>query len=348
MNKIKVVVVDDSALMRKIISDMLNEEEDIEVIKTCKNGQDLINNIDNLKPDVITLDVEMPILDGIGALRELKTKGYNIPVIMLSSVTQEGSIQTIESLRLGAFDFVPKPSGSISLDIEKVKQLLVEKIRAVPLCKRNVHSKIVRKPIETKVKRETKRVSNVKPSAVVIGASTGGPKALFNVITELPSDLGVPVFIVQHMPKSFTKVFAERLNGNSKLKVIEAEDGMKIEKNVVYIAKGGYHMEISKNKHISLNEDPSVWGVRPAVDKLFESATKVYGEKIVSALLTGMGKDGAKGTELIKDAGGITIAEDESTCVIYGMPKAAYSTGKVDYMLPLHKISNKIVELVKG
>ena len=150
------------------------------------------------------------------------------------------------------------------------------------------------------------------------------------------------------MPKTFTKVFSERLDNNSNLKVVEAENGMRVENNVVYIAKGGYHMEIGSDKKIILNEDAPIWGVRPAVDKLFISASKVYGDKLLSAVLTGMGKDGAKGTEVIKDFGGVTISEHQSTCVIYGMPKAAYNTGKVDFVLPLDKIAPKITELVKG
>lgn len=356
MDKIKVIVVDDSALMRKIISDMLNEDNEIEVIKTCKNGEDLLKKIDDLDADVITLDVEMPILDGKGALKELKRRKKDIPVIMLSSVTSEGSTQTIECLRLGAFDFVSKPSGAISLDIEEVKESLVEKIKMAARKNEYVHidretknDKITEKSNDIPFKKVNyKDFLNKKISAVVIGASTGGPRALFDVITELPRNLGVPVFVVQHMPKTFTKVFSERLDNNSNLKVVEAENGMRVENNVVYIAKGGYHMEISSDKKIILNEDAPIWGVRPAVDKLFVSASKVYGDKLLSAVLTGMGKDGAKGTEVIKDFGGVTISEHQSTCVIYGMPKAAYNTGKVDFVLPLDKIASKITELVKG
>lgn len=356
MGKIKVVVVDDSALMRKMISDMLNGENDIEVIKTFKNGEELLNKIDDLDPDVITLDVEMPILDGKSALKELKRRKKDIPVIMLSSMTSEGSNETIECLRLGAFDFVSKTSGAISLDIGEVKESLVEKIKMASKKSEYVHierefknykinEKLVDNPI---TKSYYKCDFNKKISAVVIGASTGGPRALFNVITNLPKNIGVPIFIVQHMPETFTKVFSERLNCNSNLKVVEAENGMKVENNVVYIAKGGYHMEISLDKKIVLNKDNPIWGVRPAVDKLFISASKVYGDKLISVVLTGMGKDGAKGTEVIKNFGGVTISEDRSTCIIYGMPKAAFNTGKVDFVLTLDKIGSKLTELVKG
>jgi len=184
--------------------------------------------------------------------------------------------------------------------------------------------------------------------AVVIGASTGGPKALYQVITALPIDIGVPVFVVQHMPIGFTKAFAQRLNLNSKLKVGEALDNEKIEKNVVYIAPGGYHMEIGSDKRIHLNTEPTIWGVRPAVDKLFISAASVYGSRLLSVILTGMGRDGAIGTATVKDNGGITMAEHESTCIIYGMPKAAFETGKVDEIVPLPNVAEEIKKFVMG
>ncbi|AYE33459.1 chemotaxis protein CheB [Clostridium septicum] len=181
---------------------------------------------------------------------------------------------------------------------------------------------------------------------IVIGASTGGPKAIEKVLKYLPYDLGVPVLIVQHMPRGFTKSFADRLNKCCNIRVLEATTGMKIEKNTAYIAPGGYHMEVESNNKIYLNEDPAIWGVRPAVDKLFESASKVYKKNVISVILTGMGRDGANGTKAIKEAGGTTISEDESTCTIYGMPKMAYETGAVDFVLPLHEISNKLKDLL--
>ena len=181
---------------------------------------------------------------------------------------------------------------------------------------------------------------------VVIGASTGGPKAIEKVLVELPKDLGVSILIVQHMPKGFTKSFAERLNKCCNLEVLEASDGMNIEKNKVYIAPGGYHMEVSKSNRISLNDEASIWGVRPAVDKLFLSISKVYNSNVISVILTGMGKDGAAGTKAIKLKGGTTISQDEESCVIYGMPKATYETGYVDYVFPLNKIAYNIKSLL--
>ncbi|MDD7794643.1 protein-glutamate methylesterase/protein-glutamine glutaminase [Clostridium sp. 'White wine YQ'] len=348
MDKIKILVVDDSALMRKFVSDLINQEDDMEAIATARNGKELLSKLIDLKPDVITLDVEMPEMDGIATLKELKASRINIPVIMLSSLTASGSRLTMDCLKLGAFDFVQKPSGSISLDIKKVAKDLTEKIRNTRFYNKNrrITSPMKLPEVAVDIVGKGKKIEG-KIKAVVIGASTGGPKALNNVLPFLPKNLDVPVFVVQHMPKGFTKAFAERLNETSDMHVVEAEHGMIIENNTIYIAKAGYHMEVGADKRIYLNEEPSIWGVRPAVDKLFLSSSKVYGKNLLSVILTGMGKDGAQGTAAVKDAGGITISEDERTCTIYGMPKAAYETGKVDLVLPLNEIKNTIVKIIK-
>lgn len=361
MDKLKVMVVDDSALMRKVISDMINEENDMEVISTARNGEEMLTKLTTLKPDVVTLDVEMPKMDGISALKNLKDRGIEVKVIMLSSLTTSSSKLTLECLHLGAADFIAKPSGSISLDIDKVKQELVGKIRIISKIKKSLIVPRVNRVSPVSKVSEDKSANNIvskrqvsndlinkKIDAVVIGASTGGPKALYEVITNISSDIGVPILVVQHMPKGFTKAFAERLNNNSSLKVVEATHNEHIEKNCVYIAPGGFHMEVSKDKRISLNQEPTIWGVRPAVDNLFISASKVYKEKLLSAVLTGMGKDGAYGTAVVKEFGGYTLSEDEATCTIYGMPKATFETGKVDEVVYLNDVSNRINKLVKG
>lgn len=362
MGKIKIIVVDDSAFMRKAISDMIESENNFEVVAKFRDGRELVEMVDKYNPDIITLDVHMRDLDGLATLKELKRLGKSYPVLMVSSATTEGSELTLECLDNGAISFITKPSGSISLDIIKVQKNLIEEIKSITS---NVNSK--RKIISTNdktsykynntviiknksIKREN-TISihkNKKIDAVVIGASTGGPKALQEVLTRLPGNLGVPVFVVQHMPEGFTKVFSERLDKTCEMKVIEASEGMKISKNTIYISKGGQHMTIGSNNVIKLNEEPPIWGVRPAVDKLFNSAIKVYGGNLVSVILTGMGRDGADGTSNIKDSGGITISEDKSTCTIYGMPKAAFETGKVDLVIPLNEIANKIIEIVHG
>lgn len=342
MCKIKVMVVDDSAFMRKIISDMINEEDDLDVISTARNGEEFLEKVEDIKPDVITLDIEMPRMDGITVLKHLKIKKIKIPVIVLSSVSNEYASKTIECLYKGAFDFLAKPSDAI-LNMNHIKNELIKKIRvAYSLTSREIDIKHNLKL------NQNKNFNNLnKKKAVVIGASTGGTRALYSIVTKLPKDLGVPIFIVQHMPIGFTKAFAERLNNNSELTVVEVTDGQAIEKNTVYIAKGGYHMEIGRDKRIHLNLEPTIWGVRPSVDKLFFSASKIYGDSLLSVLLTGMGRDGANGTARIKDCGGTTIAEDKSSCIIYGMPKAAYETGKVDLILPLNDIADEIIKNVK-
>lgn len=347
--KIRVLVVDDSAFMRKIISDMLNSESDIEVIDTARDGEAAVVKASVLKPDVITLDVEMPKKSGLEALKEIK-KTCEAQVIMLSSITSEGSSTTIEALQAGAFDFIQKPSGSISLDIEKVKDDLLQKIRYSKKYKtklQNIKPKKAEpsKPTEI-IKASDYRISTDKIEAIVIGASTGGPRVLYDLITKLPKDINIPVFVVQHMPAGFTKAFAERINRSTELTVVEAKDGEPILPNRVYIAPGGYHMYVNKN-NIKLDQSPSIHGVRPAVDKLFISAAETYKGRLLACILTGMGKDGADGIKIIKLYGGYTIAQDEESSTVYGMPKAAFETGCIDIVLPENKIPQEITRAVK-
>jgi len=342
LKNIKVIVVDDSALMRKIISDMINSTEDMEVIYSCRNGEDLMTKLSDLSPDVITLDVEMPVMDGLTTLRELKKRSIDVPTIILSSLSNSSTQLSMDCLEAGAFDIVSKPSGTISLDIEKVKAELLAKIKVAYDGKNQRFqgkTKIIKKSVS-----EIKRKGYI--GAVVIGASTGGPKALYTIVTSLPEKLGVPIFIVQHMPVGFTKAFADRLNANSDIKVVEAQDKELIENDVVYVAPAGMHMEVGSDNRIHLNNEPSVWGVRPAVDKLFFSASKVYESHLLSVVLTGMGKDGASGTAQIKDKGGVTISQDEFTSTIYGMPKATFETGKVDLVCPIEEVSIQIVRIL--
>ena len=376
--KISVMVADDSALMRRMISDMINMESDMDVIEIARNGEDLLEKLKTLKPDVITLDVEMPKMSGIEALKKIVEMKLPSKVIMLSSLTKDGADTTMECLELGAIDFVPKRSGSISLDINAVKEILISKIKSASKS-RIVNSRTINKrtsinstidsktkeaistlkskdvtanhdekrPLANRNSTSKKIVSSGKISAVVIGASTGGTKALYEVITKLPSNLNVPVLVVQHMPEGFTKAFADRLNRFSNLSVVEASEGMDVEKGVVYIAPGGKHMTVI-DKKIRLNLEPSIWGVRPAVDKLFVSAVKEYRNNLLGVILTGMGRDGADGIVAIKQAGGYTISEDESTCVIYGMPRAAFETNMVDEVIPLYDVSKRISNIVLG
>ncbi|GFR36124.1 protein-glutamate methylesterase/protein-glutamine glutaminase [Thermobrachium celere] len=343
-DKIKVLVVDDSAFMRKMISDIINSQKDMYVIDTAKDGFEAIEKANKLNPDIITLDVEMPRKNGLEALVELK-KVSKAEVIMLSSLTSEGSTITIEALRLGAFDFIQKPSGSISLDINKVKDEITEKIRYAYAYKNKL--KTNNKVISNFVSNKSKVNSfNNNFNALLLGASTGGPKVLFDLITKLPNNIDIPILVVQHMPTGFTKAFADRMNKSSNLRVVEAEDNQKIENNVVYIAPGGYHMTVV-NGVIKLDLSPQIHGVRPAVDKLFISAANYYKSGVIASIFTGMGKDGAEGVKEVKKNGGHVIAQDESTSVVFGMPKAAIQTGCVDIILPEDEILNYILKLLK-
>lgn len=341
-DKVRVLVVDDSALMRMIIKDIINSQPDMEVIDTARDGNDAIKKVYNLEPDVVTLDVEMPEKNGIEALKEIKNNSKS-EVIMLSSLTSEGSKATIDALRIGAFDFIQKPSGSLSLDIEKISKELVEKIRyAFNKSKiKNKSNPLFKTPYEKSRINET---SGIK--AVLIGASTGGPRVLYEIITSLPASIGIPIFVVQHMPAGFTSAFAKRMDSSAKLSVVEASDGENIISDRVYIAPGGYHMTIDNNT-IKLDTSPPIHGVKPSVDKLFFSAANIYGGSLMCCVLTGMGKDGAEGLRFIKSKGGYTISQDEESSTVYGMPRAAFETGCVDMVLSYKDISKEIIRVVK-
>lgn len=338
--KIRILVVDDSAFMRKYISDMINKEPDMEVIDSAGDGDTAINKIKSLRPDIVTLDIEMPGKNGLEVLREVK-KTSSAEIIMLSGLTTEGSVTTIEALSIGAFDFVEKPSGAPFNRMHKIKKDLLNKVRHA------WHLKNKRKDITLKVVDVEKNIrfkAGGKIEAIALGASTGGPKVLYDVITNFPKDMKVPIFVVQHMPPGFTKAFAERLDKNSLLRVVEAIHEEPIKPGVVYIAPGGYHMTVNP-KNIVLDTSPSIHGVKPAVDKLFISAAEVYKDKLLCCVFTGMGRDGAEGVRAIKAKGGFTMAQDEVTSVIYGMPKAAYETGCVDVVLPDYEILREIIRL---
>lgn len=346
--KVNVLVVDDSAYMRKVVSGMLQSDEAIFVVDTARDGLDAIEKIKTYKPDVVTLDVEMPKLDGLAALERIM-KECPTPVIMLSSLTQDGSETTVKALTIGAVDFVGKPSGTISLDIDKVKEELIAKIKVAARASiRNLRLPFP-KPFSHRpsVSAPAPIISRVAPSKlVVIGSSTGGPNALQQVIPRLPGNLAAAVLVVQHMPPGFTKSLAKRLNEVSQLEVCEAQEGDAIQNGKVYIAPGAYHMVLRSKTHLGLNQDPPVHSVRPAVDVTLESAVNFYGSKIVGVILTGMGYDGSRGMASLKKAGGRTIAQDEATCVVYGMPKIVVEMGKADKILPIHKIADEIVSML--
>jgi two-component system chemotaxis response regulator CheB len=345
-----VLVVDDSAFMRKVLTDLLQTEPSILVLGTARDGLDAVEKTLALQPDVITLDIEMPKLDGYGALREIMNKRPT-PVVMVSSLTREGAEATVRSLAMGAVDFVAKPSGSISLNMHVARDELVAKVKnaatATPRYRRVLGDL---PPIRREAKAEHRLLPDAGPlprQVVMIGCSTGGPGALHQVIPKLPADLNAGVLVVQHMPPGFTRSLAQRLDEISAIPVKEAEVGDQVTAGHVLVAPGGYHMLIDQSGHVTLNQDPAVHGVRPAADKTFESIIPTWGARLTGVILTGMGYDGAKGMMGVKKVGGRTIAEDASTCVVYGMPKVCVEMGVADHVLPVHDIADMIVRLVR-
>ncbi|GEK88810.1 two-component system, chemotaxis family, response regulator CheB [Alkalibacterium putridalgicola] len=336
--KIKVVVVDDSALMRKVLSNMINACRDMEVVDVARNGKEALRIIERSQPDLVTLDVEMPEMNGIETLKVLKER-YTMPVIMLSSKKNERT--TIEALELGAEDFIEKP-----LSIKDNGTAFQEDLEI------RIHSHFPEDKRTVKVNKEKSLLPNLlidkkdALKAITIGASTGGPKALVQVIQSISEQLSVPVFIVQHMPEGFTASFAQRLDSLSSVEVLEAQDNMRIKAGTVYLAPGGKHMVIRKNK-IRLNEEAKIHGVRPAVDYLFESAAETYGKDILGLILTGMGNDGADGCEKIKQAGGYIVSQDKQTSIVYGMPRVVFERGLSDQVGSLNDIADIIKEMTR-
>jgi len=356
MEKLRILVVDDSAFMRKLISDILKSDPLIEVVGTARNGLDAIEKVKTLRPHVITLDIEMPIMDGIQALQKIM-KEYPTPVIMLSSATKLGAENTLLAMQYGAVDFITKPSGSISLDLEKVKDDLIQKVKQA----RKVNLEKLRYLSESKQILSTERVTiaNVekrqstnwaknKNKLICIGISTGGPRALQTLLTGFPKDLEAPIIIVQHMPAGFTKSLANRLNTISKIHVKEAEDGEIIRKGTAYIAPGDFHLHVKQlgaNIVISLNQAPPLNGHRPSVDTMFHSISKLSNYDKIAVIMTGMGSDGSQGLIELKNNGNVkAIAESKNSCIVFGMPKAAIATNLVDEIEDLEKLSQTIMK----
>lgn len=326
-----VLVVDDSAFMRKIISDIFNATGEFTVIATARNGSEAVEKVRQFKPDLVTLDVEMPGMDGLTALATIM-RHCPTRVLMVSSLTRSGTDATIKALELGAVDFVAKAGGPISR-LDHVRDELVAKARLAVATDVN---KLV--PRTTPAFAPAAWPALPRNSVVAIGTSTGGPRALHEIITKLPADFPAGVLVVQHMPPGFTKSLAERLAAVSSVKVKEGEAGEPINPGTVYIAPGDFHMTVimrDSQPVLKVEQSMPVGGHRPAVDPMFLSVAQVYRDRAVGVVLTGMGHDGAQGIKAIKNNGGRTMAEDQSTAVVFGMPKAAIETGCIDVVLPL-------------
>ena len=352
-NKIKVLVVDDSALMRKVITDLLHKDPDIVVIGTSNNGQSAILKNKELKPDVITMDVEMPIMDGLQALQQIM-ETRPTPVIMVSVLTHNGADTTFKALERGAVDFVPKPSVQLSLSANEIGDLLVSKVKSISKYEfesgKDAYSKkLIESMFNEKAQSPIAAITKKQSDKVVaIGTSTGGPQALTQVFKTFPDKFPAPVLIVQHMPEGFTTAFGERLDSLSALKIKEAETGDILKPGYGYLAPGHSHMEIEKKSaneyRIFLTQKERVSGHRPSIDVLFRSVAQNVGSKSVGVIMTGMGRDGADGLLEIKKSGGFTLAQNEATSVVYGMNRAAIEEGGVKEIVPLTDITRKIVE----
>lgn len=344
---IRVLVVDDSALMRKVVSDMLSSRSDIEVVGQARDGQDALNKLGVLRPDVLTLDVEMPVMDGITALKEIMSR-EPMPVVMLSSLTQDGAETTLKCLEIGAVDFVAKPSGSNSFDVKLVSDQLYAKVKAAYGARFAIANSDPKKLSIVQVSKTDGTKVSKRQGLVFIGSSTGGPKALHAILPQLHADLGVPIVVVQHLPDTFTKMLAKRLNDECSYEVREAVDGDTLQPGVALIAPGGKHLKFNSDGIARLSDGPSLHGVKPAIDITLSSLVPIYGRHLVASILTGMGRDGAEALKVVRDCGGTTFAEDESTCVVFGMPRAAQELGAVMKMLPIGSFALQIQMAIKG
>jgi two-component system chemotaxis response regulator CheB len=347
--KLQVLVVDDSALMRRLISDLLESDPGIQVVGTARDGQEAVEKVATLRPDVVTMDVEMPRMNGLEALSQIMQK-HPTPVVMLTGL-DDASV-ALEAMERGAIDFVLKPSGTISVDLYKIREELINKVRLARLVNLRKLSGEVSPRSPSLPGTVSLDPGRMRPQAVVIGASTGGPRAVEVVLAALPADLPAAVLVVQHMPAGFTRSFAQRLDQRSPMPVREAEDGHRLAPGHAFVAPGGYHLRVRRggrgsNGVVRLDDrSPPLSGLRPAADVTMGDVADVYGPDSVGVVLTGMGSDGAQGVQRIKAAGGVVIAQDSETSVVYGMPRAAARTGAVDWILPLDEIPAAIVRAV--
>jgi len=365
INTIKVLVVDDTVTYRKIVRDVLAEVAGIEVVGTAVNGKIALEKIEQLHPDIITLDLEMPVMDGLDVLRHLRAIKSQVGAIMLSAFTDKGAEGTVAALDLGAFDFVLKPTGeSVEQSMAMLKRELCSKIEAFAISKgRSVAllsgpAKVSKPASESRPVSSTRdivsRMSRIvaagkRPEVVAIGISTGGPQSLTKMLPKLPANLSVPVLIVQHMPPMFTKSLAEDLSKKCALSVNEAYNGQIVEPGHIIIAPGGKQMKVMKSNGavvVCITDDPPENSCKPAVDYLFRSVANTYGAGSLGVIMTGMGSDGTLGCRLLKRCGAHVLAQDKASCVVYGMPRLPIEEGLADVVTPLDNIAEEITKLV--
>ena len=343
---LRVLVVDDSALMRKLIPQILERDSSIHVVGTAMDGAFALKKITELKPHVVTLDLEMPRMDGIETLKEI-TKRFKLPVIVVSAHTTAGATATFKALSMGAFDFVAKPHDALSANLEPIATELINKIKVA------AHAELtkIRPEIEPAPFVRVRKAVQSRPPArkvISIGISTGGPNALQYLLAQLPADFPAAILIVQHMPEGFTELFARRLDECCNIDVREAQSGDLLLAGRALVCPGNRHMKVRRlplGDIVALSDDPRMNGHRPSVDVLFRSVAHEFGPEAVGVLMTGMGEDGAEGMNAIKSMGGMTIAQSEDSCVVYGMPKAAIERGYANRIVPLDALANTLQAL---
>ncbi len=359
-SRTRIVIVDDSAVMRSLLRSVVAADASLEVVGTAADGKAGLQLIEILRPDLVLLDVEMPVMDGLATLRELRRRRYLMPVIMCSSLTQRGARVTIEALACGASDYVAKPAGQS--DRETARRMLahdlIAKVRALTNCVQveqwpeflGAPPLSPDLPVAQALKPQA---FSSPPSVIVIGVSTGGPAALESLLSALPGDLPSalpPVLIVQHMPEVFTGLLAERLNSRCRLSVREAAEGLPVQAGTIYVARGNWHLEVASGAQpkLHLTQNPPENHCRPSADVLFRSAAQVYGAGVLAVVLTGMGYDGVHGCRAVREGGGSVLAQDQATSTVWGMPGAVVGAGLANMVLPLGAIAPEIVRIARS
>ncbi len=358
---INVVIVDDSAFMRKSLAMLLESDPGIKVVATARDGKEGIEKIREFKPDLVTMDIEMPVMTGLEALAIIM-KEMPLPVVMVSSLTTEGAQATLDALALGAVDFIPKELSYVSLDIVKIKAELIAKVKEIVRSRslvfrlqrirtanQHIRGPVPKRPFVVRAPFVPSKRDNFK--AVVLGISTGGPFALLETLPKLPGNFPVGIAVVQHMPPRFTKSLAERLDGLSQVRVKEAADGDVMEPGLVLIAPGGQHMTFARSAmavRVRITDEPKNTLYHPSADIMMTSAAETINGPLLGVIMTGMGKDGLEGLKLIRKNRGYVIAQDEESCVVYGMPKAAVDGGVANVVVPLSNIPDAIVKVIQG
>ncbi|WP_404372138.1 chemotaxis-specific protein-glutamate methyltransferase CheB [Corallococcus coralloides] len=347
MNAIRVLVVDDAAVVRRQVSLLLGTAPGLEVVATAPNGRIALAKVEQFQPDVVLLDLEMPELDGLETLKLLRQRAPELPVVMFSALTERAGLLTLEALALGARDYVTKPTsaGGMNIPLEAVRDELVRKLKALNVRTPSAASPL--SPVTRELPLRPRMPARVE--AIVVGASTGGPGALVRLVSALPADLPVPVFIVQHMPPVFTRLLAERLQGVTPLTVREAVPGAAVNAGEVWVAPGDFHLAVCRDAagvRLHTHQGPAENACRPAVDLLFRSAAEVYGAGVLAVVLTGMGQDGLRGCRRVNEAGGQVVVQDQASCVAGSMPGAVEQAGLADAVVPLEALAPELARRV--